>query len=157
MEIVVYKNDNSGPIKNDVIVINPSELSNVEVILSQLDPSLNAFVIDNSELPEEKYWFNCFEVLDNSRVELNFNKAKESMKNTFRARRGGLLIKLDVAYQRAQETNDTEKLAEIVAKKNKLRDLPTLVDSVNDLEELKIYWFAPVDTYYDLQPFPPIA
>ena len=67
---------------------------------------------------------------------VDINKAKDITKDRLRAERKPLLEAQDVAFQRALESNaDTTA---IVAEKQRLRDITTLVDSVNTTEELKL-------------------
>jgi hypothetical protein len=66
---------------------------------------------------------------------VDINKAKEITKDRLRAERKPLLEAQDVAFQRALEANaDTSA---IVAEKQRLRDITTLVDTANTVEELK--------------------
>ena len=66
---------------------------------------------------------------------VDINKAKDITKDRLRAERKPLLEAQDVAFQRALETNgDTSS---IVAEKQRLRDITTLVDTANTVEELK--------------------
>jgi hypothetical protein len=66
---------------------------------------------------------------------VDINKAKDITKDRLRAERKPLLEAQDVAFQRALESNaDTSA---IVAEKQRLRDITTLVDTVNTVEELK--------------------
>lgn len=64
-------------------------------------------------------------------------KAAAITKDRLRAERAPLLAALDVQYQRAQEQGADTK--EIVAEKNRLRDITKLVDEVKpgDLDTLK--------------------
>lgn len=81
-------------------------------------------------------------------IGINVDKAKEIQKDKIRAVRNSLLEKADVDYIRALESGDTEKVAEVTATKQALRDAPTIVDgveitdtSVNVVtEELKKVW-----------------
>jgi hypothetical protein len=68
---------------------------------------------------------------------VNVNKAKEITKDRLRAERAPLLAGLDVAYQRADEVGDAEKKAEVVAEKQRLRDITQLADQAQTLDELK--------------------
>jgi len=68
---------------------------------------------------------------------VNVNKAKEITKDRLRAARAPLLAGLDVAYQRADEVGDAEKKAEVVAEKQRLRDITQLADQAQTLDELK--------------------
>ena len=66
---------------------------------------------------------------------VDINKAKDITKDRLRAERKPLLEAQDVAFQRALESSaDTTA---IVAEKQRLRDITTLVDTVNTVEELK--------------------
>ena len=66
---------------------------------------------------------------------VDINKAKDITKDRLRAERKPLLEAQDVAFQRALESSaDTSA---IVAEKQRLRDITTLVDTTNTVEELK--------------------
>jgi hypothetical protein len=68
-------------------------------------------------------------------ITININKAKDITKDRLRQEREPLLLAQDVAFQRALESNaDTTA---IVAEKQRLRDITTLVDTANTVEELK--------------------
>ena len=67
---------------------------------------------------------------------VDINKAKDITKDRLRDERKPLLEAQDVAFQRALESGaDTSA---IVAEKQRLRDITTLVNSVNTTEELKL-------------------
>ena len=66
---------------------------------------------------------------------VDINKAKDITKDRLRAERKPLLEAQDVLFQRALESNaDTSA---IVAEKQRLRDITTLVDTANTVDELK--------------------
>ena len=66
---------------------------------------------------------------------IDIDKAKDITKDRLRAEREPLLLVQDVAFQRALETGaDTST---IVAEKQRLRDITTLVDTATTVEELK--------------------
>ena len=66
---------------------------------------------------------------------VDINKAKDITKDRLRQERKTLLEAQDVAFQRALESGaDTSA---IVAEKQRLRDITTLVDTVNTVDELK--------------------
>lgn len=68
-------------------------------------------------------------------IVVNLDKAKAIKKDNLRSERTPLLQKLDVDYMKAIETGaDT---AEIVAEKQRLRDITLLADQATTLEELK--------------------
>ena len=72
---------------------------------------------------------------------VDINKAKDITKDRLRAERKPLLEAQDVLFQRALESNaDTSA---IVAEKQRLRDITTLVDTANTVEELKALEVTP--------------
>ena len=81
-------------------------------------------------------------------IGIDINKAKDIHKDKIREVRNPLLQAKDVEYMRAQEAGDTQKVAEIVAEKQALRDATTLVNDVEITatsvlgvtEELKQVW-----------------
>ena len=81
-------------------------------------------------------------------IGIDINKAKDIHKDKIREVRNPLLQAKDVEYMRAQESGNTEKVAEIVAEKQALRDVTTIVNDVEIsatsvlgvTEELKQVW-----------------
>lgn len=81
-------------------------------------------------------------------IGININKAKDIHKDKIRQVRNPLLQVKDVEYMKAQESGNTEKVAEIVAEKQALRDATTIVNNVEITatsvlgvtEELKQVW-----------------
>lgn len=68
-------------------------------------------------------------------ITINIDKAKDITKNRLRVERSPLLAAQDVAFQRALESNaDTSA---IVAEKQRLRDITSLVDLCSTVDELK--------------------
>lgn len=66
---------------------------------------------------------------------IDINKAKDITKDRLRVERKPLLEAQDVLFQRALESGaDTSA---IVAEKQRLRDITTLVDTATTVEELK--------------------
>jgi len=68
-------------------------------------------------------------------ITININKAKNITKDRLRTERVPLLQAQDVAFQRALESNSDT--SEIVAEKQRLRDITKLADTATTLEELK--------------------
>ena len=69
-------------------------------------------------------------------ITINFDKAKVITKDRLRTEREPLLKVQDVAFQRALETGaDTSA---IVTEKQRLRDITSLADQANSLDELKL-------------------
>ena len=68
-------------------------------------------------------------------ITINYDKAKDITKARLRTERAPLLAAQDVAFQRALEAGaDT---AAIVAEKQRLRDVTSLVDTCTTLDELR--------------------
>ena len=68
-------------------------------------------------------------------IKVNFDKAKALTKDRLRAERAPLFTALDVQFQRNLETGADNTA--VVAEKQRLRDLPALVDDCTTLDELK--------------------
>jgi len=68
-------------------------------------------------------------------ITTNFVKAQDITKTRLREERKPLLEAQDIAYMKAQEAG--EDTTAIVAEKQRLRDLPALVDAASTLDELK--------------------
>jgi hypothetical protein len=68
-------------------------------------------------------------------IVINFDKAKEITKQRLREERAPLMPALDIAFQRALE--EGRPTTEVVAEKQRLRDITKQVDTVTTLEELK--------------------
>lgn len=65
---------------------------------------------------------------------INLEKAKEIKKQNLRLEREPLLSQLDIAFQKALESNlDT---SDIISEKQRLRDITLLVDDCNNIDEL---------------------
>ena len=72
-----------------------------------------------------------------SLIKVSLEKYRQITKERLRVERAPLFHALDVAYQRADEAGDTVKKAEVVAEKQRLRDVTQLADQATTLEELK--------------------
>jgi hypothetical protein len=71
----------------------------------------------------------------------NKDKALYHLKNVIRNRRTRLFPELDTEFMRALETGDTILQAEIIAKKQTLRNLTDInIDSVTTRDELVALW-----------------
>ena len=68
-------------------------------------------------------------------ITINFEKAREITKERLRRERKPLLEEQDILFMRAVE-NSQDK-SEIVAEKQRLRDITQLADSATTLDELK--------------------
>lgn len=73
-------------------------------------------------------------------IVVNPDKAKTIWKDKWRAARQPLLDALDVEFTRALEAGDTSKQAEVVAKKQALRDVTLTPIPGNTPQEIKAVW-----------------
>ena len=75
-------------------------------------------------------------------IKVNLDKAKEIHKDNLRFYRSIEFKSLDVDFMRAVETGDSEKIAEVSAKKQELRDITTAEEivSASSVDELKSHW-----------------
>ena len=72
-------------------------------------------------------------------IRVNMDKARDIKRDMIREERKPLLEALDVAYMRAVEIQDAEKMAEVAAKKQALRDCTKdpAIDTAATPDELK--------------------
>jgi hypothetical protein len=128
MQVIIYTNDNGG-----VSTCVPTGEISIEAVLAKDCPE-GAIIVDSSVLPNQyKNFYNAWE-LANGVVTVNLEKAKQLTKGRLRLERTFLLKAQDIAFQRALESGaDTSA---IVAEKQRLRDIPTLVNQITTLDEL---------------------
>jgi len=120
MHILAHKNDGKGLIKDPVILISESSITSIEEIYESIPPELEPIILEESLIPDKKY-IKCW-ILENSRLSVNMEKAREIFKDKLRKARFKPLQELDILYQRATETNSDT--SEIISQKQCLRDLP---------------------------------
>ena len=68
-------------------------------------------------------------------IQIDIQRAKDITKDRLRVERTPLLQALDIEVMK--NLSDTEKLAEIEAEKQRLRDITLVVDTLETVEELK--------------------
>lgn len=128
-EVIVWTNENGN-----VSVCTPTgEMSIADVKLHHTPPE--SLILQDSALPtQENDFFNAWRLRGRT-VSVDIDAAKEITKDRLRAEREPLLVAQDVLFQRAMETGaDTTA---IVAEKNRLRDLTSLVDSCTTTAQLR--------------------
>lgn len=128
-KVIIFTNENG----NVSVCVPTGELS-IEDVLAKDCPS-HAIIVEASQLPEQDNdFFNSWELHDGV-VSINLDKAKAQTKDRLRAERAPLLAAQDVAFQRAlEEGKDTSA---IVAEKQRLRGITSLVDTCKTTEELR--------------------
>ena len=128
-QVIIFTNSNGG-----VSVCVPTGELPIEVVKTRDTPS-TSIIVQDSELPQaDNDFFNAWE-LANGVVTVNLDKAKEITKARLRAQREPLLAAQDVLYMRAMEAQ--ADVSAIVAEKQRLRDVTTLVDGCASTEELR--------------------
>jgi hypothetical protein len=128
-QVIIFTNDNGG-----VSVCVPTGELDINTVKAKDTPS-HSIIVDTSDLPQaDNDFFNAWELADGV-VTVNIDKAKEITKARLRAEREPLLAAQDVLYMRATEAG-TDTTA-IVAEKNRLRDITTLVDTCTTPAELR--------------------
>jgi len=70
-------------------------------------------------------------------LSLNIEKAREIRKEELRKKRSEYMKDLDVKFLIALEKGDEESKATVIEEKERLRNITTLVDSANTIEELE--------------------
>jgi len=129
MQVIIFTNDNGG-----VSVCIPTGEMSIEAVKAKDTPS-TSIIVQESELPQaDNDFFNAWE-LANGVVTVNLDKAKELTKARLRAQREPLLAAQDVLYMRAVETSS--EVSAIVAEKQRLRDVTSLVDGCTSTAELR--------------------
>lgn len=158
MRLAVYTNDSLQNGGGSFAVLVPTgELSFDATIAKDIPTGSKVKVVDMS-VPSEKaeiekvfesnsgnvsyfsaWTANFDELSDPILFTINMEKAKECHIDYIRKFRNKELSKLDVDYQRADETSDVDLKATIAAKKQKLRDMPSDARIVNcsDFDTLK--------------------
>jgi hypothetical protein len=128
MQIIIFTNESGG-----VSVTYPTSELSIQEVKSKDTPS-HSIIVDSSILPEEEDFFNAWE-LNGSSVSVNLSKAKEITKARLRVQREPLLQAQDILFQRALESG--LNTADIVAEKQRLRDITTLADSCTTTAQLR--------------------
>jgi len=134
MKIVAHKNDFTGDIDMPVILIAEGNYQTAEEIAAGIDISLEPMVLDNSELPSDRYIKSWY--IANGQININMETAKDHVRGFLRMWRTKFLSELDIAFQRAMETGaDT---TEIVAQKQYYRDVTSdpRIDAAQTTDEL---------------------
>lgn len=130
-QVIVFTTENG----NVGVTMPTGEIAIEELRRRAIPSGVDSFIISRDNLPlEHNDFFDAWEQT-NGVVTVSFIKAQEITKQRLRNEREPLLAAQDVAFQRALETGADTSL--IVAEKQRLRDITSLVDSCSTLEELK--------------------
>jgi hypothetical protein len=129
--IIVFTNENGG-----VTVCAPTgELSIQEVQAKDIPQGVVSFIVDAATLPlQDEDFFDAWEQ-NNGMVIVNLEKAKIITKKRLQQERIPLFAALDIEFQKALESG--ADISAIVAAKQRLRDITNVVDSCQQLQELR--------------------
>ena len=130
---IIYKTP-----ENTVSVIIPtSEWSGSMEELAQKDvpTGLKYKIVEDSVIPTDRTFRNAWEVDTDFKISENLTKAKDITKDRLRLERKPLLEAEDVKFMQAQETGADTK--DIVAEKQRLRDITKKADTCKTTDELK--------------------
>jgi hypothetical protein len=129
-QAIIFTNDNGGV----STCIPTGEISIDAVLTKDVPAGRGARIVNLTDLPRDNDFYDAWE-MDATSVTVNFTKAVELTKKRLRAERASLLAAQDVAFQRALESGaDTTA---IVAEKQRLRDITSLVNSETTLDGLR--------------------
>ena len=131
MKRIIYQRENGGI----SIVVPTGEIPLNDVIKKDLPPGVKYQIVDTADIPSDRYFRNAWDLDETGRIVTNIDKAREIHKDRLRVQRKPLLEVLDVEYLQAMETK--KDTAEIVAKKQRLRDITKEVDKRNTPEEIR--------------------
>jgi hypothetical protein len=133
-KVIIFTNARGG-----VSVCYPTGELPIETVLEKDTPSgSNARIVDISVIPQDKIdFFMAFEMPNtpDAQIVVNFDKAKDVTRDRLRAEREPLFAPLDVAYMQAIERG--QDTTAIVAEKNRLRSITSLVDPCTTLDQLR--------------------
>jgi hypothetical protein len=93
------------------------------------------FITKDPIFPDMEGWTPECQEWDGEKIIISLSKAKEITKARIREERIPLLNALDITFMKNLEVGADNTA--IVTEKNRLRDLPALVNSLTTLEELK--------------------
>lgn len=134
-ERIVFTNSEGG-----VSIIVPAR-SLAEAMKDVPPGASNVQVVDQSDIPTDRYYRNAWiKGINGKVVDVDPIQAKELHKEKLRQVRAPLMAQLDVEYQRADEQEDRTAKQTIIAKKQALRDVTAIVDSVDSVEQLRTTW-----------------
>jgi hypothetical protein len=136
-KVIIYNQENGI-----MAVCVPAENCGLTVQeIAAKDCPEGAKIIDRTDLDSlDNEFRNAWTCDADMNPTINMEKARDVWRDKIRIARKPKLAELDIQYMRAQEAG--EDTADIVAKKNKLRDFPAKpeIDSASTVEELKVIW-----------------
>lgn len=130
MKAIVYTSENG----NAAVAGIAADVTEAAALSTLRKEHSDAQLIDVDDLPKDQDFFAAW-VFEDGRVHVSMDKAREVANQKIRIARQPLLVKLDVAFQRALETGSD--ISSIVAQKQKLRDATKLADDAATIDDLR--------------------
>jgi len=130
-KIIYEKTDKS------ISIIIPTENISIKEVFEKDIPEEykdKAKIIEDNIIPADRIFRNAWE-LENKKIVINIDKAKEIWKDKLRQERIPLLENLDIEWMIATEKKQDTKL--ISDKKNILRNITDLVDNCKTINDIK--------------------
>ena len=106
-----------------------------ELAQKNVPTGLKYKIVEDSVIPTDRTFRNAWEVDTDFKISENLTKAKDITKDRLRVERKPLLEAEDVKFMQAQETSADTK--DIVAEKQRLRDITKKADTCKNTNELK--------------------
>ena len=127
--------------KSVAIVNYPEDVNVKHIIRSQIPNDVPYVLIDESDLPSEADLSEFGSALrvnwDNGNISFDISVAREITKNRLRKERIVFFEKNDIALRDAMLENNNDKISLAIAERDRLRNITQLVDTLNDLTELR--------------------
>lgn len=112
---------------------NPEDYAAELLSVGSIPADWQAVAFNIQEFPQN--WDRQEDWIFTDKIEVDFERAKETTRNRLREERAPLLLALDVEFQRNLETGKDN--TSVISEKERLRDITTLPESCFTLEELK--------------------
>ena len=123
MKKIVYKTDDG------IAVITPAH--SIELAMKDIPDGVEHKIIEDTELPADRVFRNAW----NYELKEDIIKSREIWKDKLRVDRKPLLEQLDIDYMRSVE--DGIDSTDIIAEKQRLRDITLSVDAAKTIKEIK--------------------
>jgi hypothetical protein len=126
---------------NKIALVSPNPQVSLETILADLPKNRPMITVEDNQLPAKEDLLEFFDAMtvdfSNSAIGFDLTVAKEITKTRLRKERQPLFQPVDIAIRDAMIENNTEKLNQAIAERNRLRDITKLADAAGDLVSLR--------------------
>ena len=122
--LIIYRKQDGG-----ISILIPSTKTHLtleQIQEKDVPPGVDSRIIFRNDIPDDHVFRNAWEANFDKYdgVFVDMDKALLIAQDMIREERAVAFEKLDIEYQRATETEDKDQMAEVVAMKQVLRDLP---------------------------------